>query len=62
MIKQPEDQSRPNVLAAGAMRTSNGTEAYMGAYMGYWLEEKLQTLTVAPDISVNLDFNGLGCR
>jgi hypothetical protein len=53
-------KGRPDIWAIGGMKTSNGTEAVLGGYSGYWMDQRLHTLLAGIDASVNLDFNGLG--
>lgn len=60
-IDLPDDgKGRPDIWAIGGMKTSNGTEAVLGGYSGYWMEQRLRTRFGAIDASVNLDFHGLG--
>lgn len=60
-IDLPEDgKGRPNIWAAGGMATSNGSEAYLAGYSGYFQEDKWHVLAGAVDASINLNFYGLG--
>jgi len=60
-INMPEDgQGRPDIWALGAMRTSNGSQAVLGGYSGYWMDGRLHTVVGGADASINLDFHGLG--
>lgn len=60
-INLPEDgKGRPDIWAIGAMRTSNGSQAVLGGYSGYWMDQRLHTSLGAVDASINLDFHGLG--
>lgn len=60
-INLPEDgKGRPNIWAAGALATNNGSEAYLAGYSGYFQEDKWHVLAGAADASINLNFYGLG--
>ncbi|WP_193215100.1 BamA/TamA family outer membrane protein [Luteolibacter marinus] len=60
-IDQPEDKgARPNLWALGAMATNNGSRGYFAAASHYFDGDKWHVHGAAADISVNLDFNGLG--
>lgn len=60
-INLPDDgEGRPDIWAAGGMRTSNGSEGLLAGQSAYWLDGRLHTLIGAADASVNLDFHGLG--
>ena len=52
--------SRPSITAVGGALTENGTWAAAGADLRQWMDERLQTLVVLVDASVNLDFHGIG--
>jgi hypothetical protein len=52
--------SRPSLTAVAGALTENGTWAVAGADMRQWLDDRLQTLLVLVDASVNLDFHGVG--
>lgn len=51
---------RPNILAAGGLRTENGTEGVFAMHLGTWMGGRLRTLAAVADMDVNLDFFGLG--
>lgn len=51
---------RPNVMAAGGLRTENGTEGVFAVHLGTWMGGRLRTLAAVADMDVNLDFFGLG--
>lgn len=55
-----EGKGKPDIWAAGAMRTSNGSQGYFGGYSGYFDDQKWHVLAGAADMSINLDFHGLG--
>lgn len=60
-IDLPKDPpGRPDIWAAGIMRTSNGSRGYFGGYSGYFHEDKWHVFGGAGKFSVNLDFHGLG--
>ena len=60
-INLPDDgKGRPDIWAVGAMRTSNGSQAVLGGYSGYWMDQRLHTSLGGLDASINLDFHGLG--
>ncbi len=59
-IDKPEGGGRPNMMAAGLLRTSNGSEGVFGGYSGYFLDERLHMTGGAGDVSMNLDFYGVG--
>lgn len=59
-IDKPEGGGRPNVMGAGLLRTSNGSEGVFGGYSGYFLDQRLHLTAGAGDVSVNLDFYGFG--
>jgi outer membrane protein assembly factor BamA len=56
----PGGKGKPNIWALGAMRTSNGSQGLFGGYSGYTMDQRLHLLAGAMQMSVNLDFNGLG--
>ncbi len=56
----PGGKGKPNIWALGAMRTSNGSQGLFGGYSGYTMDQRLHLLAGALQMSVNLDFNGLG--
>lgn len=58
-IDKPEGAVRPNIGTVGAMRTSNGSEALLAAYSGYFLEERqLHLVAGVTTAEINLDFYG----
>ncbi|MEP4079683.1 BamA/TamA family outer membrane protein [Haloferula sp.] len=59
-IDQPDGGGRPNIAGAGVLRTSNDTEGAFGFYSGYFLDQKLHLNAGAGDMSINLDFYGVG--
>lgn len=62
-IDLPEEKGRrPNIWAAGAMATTNGSKGLFGGYSGYFDNDNWHVLGGAFDMSVNLDFYGLGNR
>ncbi|MES2708510.1 MAG: BamA/TamA family outer membrane protein [Verrucomicrobiota bacterium] len=59
-INQPQDpHARPDIWAAGAMATDNGSRAYFGGYSGYFDEDRWKITAGAASASINLDFHGL---
>ncbi|MFC7338805.1 BamA/TamA family outer membrane protein [Haloferula chungangensis] len=59
-IDKPDDGGRPSITGAGVMRTSNGSEGVFGGYSGYFLDQRLHVTAAGADMSVNLDFYGIG--
>lgn len=60
-IDLPKDHpGRPDIWAAGIMRTSNGSRGYFGGYSGYFADDRWHVFGGAGKFSVNLDFHGLG--
>lgn len=55
-----ERKGRPTIWAAGAMATNNGSAGYFLGYSGYFQEDRWHVFGGAADVSINLDFNGLG--
>ena len=55
-----EGWARPNISAAGALATQNGTKAAFAGDASRWLDGRLRTLVGAGTGQVNLDFYGLG--
>jgi len=51
---------RPNITFVGGMGTANGTWGVVAMDSRFWLEDHLQTVTVATYASVNLDYYGIG--
>ena len=51
---------RPNVTFVGGLATENGTDGLMAGDLRYWNDDRLQTLIAVADMSVNLDFFGVG--
>lgn len=59
-INQPQDpHARPDIWAAGAMATDNGSRAFFGGYSGYFDGDLWKITAGAAATSINLDFNGL---
>lgn len=54
------ETERPQIWAAGGMRTENGTEGLFGMYKATWGGNRLETLIAGVSASVNLDFHGIG--
>jgi hypothetical protein len=52
--------SRPSITAVAGALTENDTWAVAGADLRQWKDDRLQTLFILADASVNLDFHGLG--
>jgi hypothetical protein len=59
-IDSPFSQGRPNITFVGGLGTENGTKGAMGADMRQWLGNTLETRVAFVDMSVNLDFYGIG--
>jgi hypothetical protein len=55
-----EGFGRPNVTFVGGLATENGTEGLMAGDLRHWMDDRLQTLVAVADMSVNLDFFGVG--
>ncbi len=55
-----EGWARPNLSAAGALATANGTWAAFGGDSSLWLDGRLKTLVGAGTGRINLDFYGFG--
>jgi len=55
-----EGWARPNISAAGALLTQNGTWAAFGGDSSRWVDGRLRTLVGAGTGQANLDFFGLG--
>jgi hypothetical protein len=51
---------RPNVTFVGGLATENGSQGVMAGDLRYWLDDRLQTLVAITDMSVNLDYFGVG--
>ena len=56
----PAGFHRPNITAVAGALTENGTWAGAGLDLRHWMGDRLQTLVVFVDASVNLDFHGIG--
>jgi len=52
--------NRPSLTAVAGALTENGTWAAAGVDLRQWMDDRLQTLVVLVDASVNLDFHGIG--
>lgn len=59
-IDKPEGGGRPAITGIEGMRTSNGSRGVFGAFSRYYLDQRLHLVGGVADLSVNLDFNGLG--
>ncbi|MBL0142881.1 MAG: hypothetical protein IPP91_12455 [Betaproteobacteria bacterium] len=55
-----EGWSRPDISAAGALATQNGTRGAFGGDTSLWFDGRLKTVAGAGTGRVNLDFYGLG--
>lgn len=51
---------RPNITTVAGALTENGTWSVAGADLRQWMGDRLQTLVVVLNGSVNLDFHGIG--
>ena len=51
---------RPNITAAGGLRTENGTDGLFAGHLGTWRDGRLRTLAGLADVDVNLEYFGLG--
>ncbi|HSC67516.1 MAG TPA: BamA/TamA family outer membrane protein [Cellvibrio sp.] len=51
---------RPNLTFVGGMQTENDTKGVFAADSRYWLDNSLQSLAGGFDMSVNLDYHGIG--
>ena len=59
-IDAPFSKGRPNITFVGGLATENGTKGLVGADMRQWLDNTLATRVAFIDMSVNLDFYGIG--
>lgn len=64
-IGKPQEEgragfNRPSLTTAAGWLTENGTWGVLGADIRHWKDDRLQTLVVAMDGSINLDFHGIG--
>lgn len=59
-IDAPLSQGRPDVTLVGGMATENGSKGGFAADMRHWLGGRLETRAALFDVSVNLDFYGIG--
>ena len=51
---------RPNITAAGGLKTENGTDGLFAGHLGTWRDGRLRTLVGLADVDVNLEYFGLG--
>jgi hypothetical protein len=51
---------RPNITMVGGLATENGTDGLMAGDLRYWKDDRVQTLVAVGDMSINLDFFGVG--
>ena len=51
---------RPNISIVGGLITENNTKGVVAGDVRHWLDEHLQTLVGGINVSVNLDFYGVG--
>lgn len=59
-IDKPEGRGRPNITGLGVMKTSNDSEGLFGMFSRYYFDQRLHLTGGFADMSLNLDFNGLG--
>lgn len=60
-IRLPDKpDGRPDLYAAGAMRTNNGTEAVFAGFSKYFAADRFHLLGGGLTASINLEFHGLG--
>jgi outer membrane protein assembly factor BamA len=59
-ISAPFSKGRPNITFVGGLGTENGTKGFMAANMRQWRNNTLETRVAYIDLSVNLDFYGIG--
>ncbi len=59
-IDKPDGPGRPDITGLGIMKTSNGSKGAFGMFSRYYLDQHLHLVGGYADMSVNLDFNGLG--
>ncbi len=51
---------RPNITAAGGLKTENGTSGLFAGHLGTWQDGRLRTLAAIADMDINLEYFGLG--
>lgn len=51
---------RPNLTFVGGMKTENDTKGVFAADSRYWFNDQMQSLVGGFDMSVNLDYHGIG--
>lgn len=51
---------RPNLTVIGGLKTENGTKGLVAGDVRHWLDDRLQTMVGIANVSINLDFQGIG--
>ena len=54
------EKHKPNIFGAGGLATENGSKGLFGFHSGSWFEDNLHTTVFGYDMSMNLDFYGVG--
>ena len=51
---------RPNLTVVGGLATENGTKGAMAGDIRHWLDDRVKTMVGVINVSVNLDYYGIG--